>query len=62
MRAKIIRNNSYTNLENELNVVLHDLEIDPECEVRDVKFTVHMEVSMGTGDDMVFYYALVLYD
>ena len=61
MRVKIIRNNSYTNLEDRLNAVLHDLGME-EGIIRDIKFTVQKEVSMTTGDDMFFYYALVLYD
>lgn len=60
MRTKIIRRNSYTNLEGNLNAVLHNLEVEG-CKIRDIKFTVHMEVSMTTGDNMVFYYALILY-
>ena len=61
MKAKIIRNNSYTHLEDRLNAVLRGLEVEEDI-IRDVKFTVHKEVSMTTGDDMFFYYALILYD
>ena len=57
MRAKIIRKISYTELEIRIN----ELEKE-DCEIIDIRFTIYTEKSMSTGEDMIVYYALILYD
>ena len=56
MKVKIIRNSSYTELEMRIN------EIEEDCDIIDIKFIVHTEASMATGESMVIYYALILYN
>ena len=52
MKVKIIRNSSYTELETKINEIRG---------IIDVRFIVHTEASMATGEPMVIYYALILY-